>query len=229
MTLLIGCARRQIPVEMSQEEEAVSQADEIISQEAGVIFVTQAEDETSEETDMQPEDETPEESVIQLADTQLPVSAAAYCVMDAETGEVLLADQAQTQLAPASITKIVTAMAVAEHCQDLDMPVTVTEEMYADIDLLSSTVVPALRVGEVITIRDLLYGMALSSGNECASALAVATAGSVEQFAEWMNEIAGRTDAGDCHFVNAHGLDRDGHYVTALGMCRLWQAALQNE
>jgi D-alanyl-D-alanine carboxypeptidase len=185
----------------------------------------QEETETTKTAAVQTE---PENSSVALQNTPLPISAGAYCLMDADTGEVLLANQADEQLAPASITKVVTALVVAEHCPNLDEEVLVTEEMFADVDLLSSTITPQLRAGEIITIRDLLYGMALPSGNECASALAIAAAGSVETFAEWMNETAEEAEAAGCHFTNASGLDREGHVVTALGMCRLWRAALQN-
>lgn len=198
----------------------------------------QDEIQTAEQTDASGKNESAEQRGNELEtdsetentqEVDLRISAKAYCVMDADSGEVLVSHDGLEQRAPASITKVVTALAVARHCEDLDELVTITDEMYQDIDLLSSTITPALKIGEQISVRDLLYGMALSSGNECASALAVHTAGSVSAFADWMNEIVDEADAVGCHFVDAHGLDREGHYVTAVGMTKLWRMALENE
>ncbi|MGN0299469.1 MAG: serine hydrolase [Lachnospiraceae bacterium] len=204
--LLVGCAR--------DEKTPVSSISESTS--AKEDFV---------QDNIQTQEETKEYTVEEKA----AVSAKAYCVMDGDTGEIFMSYNGKMSYAPASITKVVTALAVVNHCEDLDEQVVITDEMYEDVALLSSTVHPALRVGEVLTVRDLLYGMVLCSGNECASALAVYTAGSVEAFTVWMNELAEQVGADGCHFVNAHGLDQENHVVSAEGICKLWRAALEND
>lgn len=222
-------------MQVSMQEETSAEATVISTQAEATVEDTESSVETESivetDTEIQTEPliESTAESVSEEEGFKLPVSAKAYCVMDAQTGEVLLSYNRKIPYAPASITKVVTALAVVKHCDNLDAKVTITEQMYEDVDLLSSTLTPALRMGEEITLRDLLYGMVLCSGNECASALAVATAGSVEAFSGWMNELAAQLGADGCHFVNAHGLDRDGHQVTAEGMCKLWKAALEDE
>lgn len=218
---------QEVTLSSTQVEATVENTESSVETES----IIQTESIVETDTQMQTESltESTTESVSEEEGFKLPVSAKAYCVMDAQTGQVLLSYNGRIPYAPASITKVVTALAVVRHCGDLDATVTITEQMYEDIDLLSSTLTPALKMGEEITLRDLLYGMVLCSGNECASALAVATAGSVAAFSDWMNEIAMQVGAEGCHFVNAHGLDREGHQVTAEGMCKLWKAALEDE
>ena len=124
------------------------------------------------------------------------VSAKAYCVLDADSGEVVAAANERERLAPASITKILTALVVLEHTEDLDVPAAFSESSLEDLAVLSSTLSPMPRPGEVMTVRDLLYGMIMRSGNECANLLAELTAGSCEAFAGMMNERAARAGKG---------------------------------
>lgn len=238
--LLMSCEAQQgeseaVSKKLVYETEKAESSGEAAESEGMEQRETQIVSETGQQqTQTANEIETQTESVSEVQvdvgqEIDLSISAQAYCVMDKDSGEVLFSHNGLEERAPASITKVVTALAVVRHCEDLDRSVTITDEMYDDIDLLSSTITPALKIGEQISVRDLLYGMALSSGNECASALAVYTAGSVAAFANWMNEIVREVGAVGCHFVDAHGLDREEHYVSAVGMTRLWRAALENE
>lgn len=83
-----------------------------------------------------------------------------------------------------------------------------------------------LRPGDRLTVRDLLYGLLLSSGNDAAYSLAEATAGSVQEFARLMNQTAERYGAGRSHFVNPSGLPDSQQYVTALDMALITRNAL---
>ena len=85
-----------------------------------------------------------------------------------------------------------------------------------------------LSKGETASIRDLLYGLMLQSGNDCAVALAVTTAGSVEKFAALMNETARKCGANDTNFVTPHGLHDDNHYTTARDLAKISAYAMKN-
>lgn len=86
-----------------------------------------------------------------------------------------------------------------------------------------------LRSGELYTVRDLLYGLMLASGNDAALALAYTVSDSLEDFLVLMNEKAQELDLANTHFANPHGLDHEKHYSTARDMAALMSAALQNE
>lgn len=163
------------------------------------------------------------------AAAQLPsVSAQGYCVIDASTGEVIVGSREQDTFAPASITKIMTALVTVENCADLDTTVITTESALTELEPLSSTMSPMPRPGEPFTVRSLLYGLIMRSGNECANLLAEYVAGGTEAFAELMNERAVQAGALNTHFVNAHGLDDDAHYTTPYDMALIMKAALEN-
>jgi hypothetical protein len=85
-----------------------------------------------------------------------------------------------------------------------------------------------LRQGEKLTIRQLLYGLMLRSGNDCAVALAVKIGGNVERFAEMMNELARKIGVEKTNFVNPHGLHDDNHYTTAFDLARISAYAMKN-
>ena len=84
-----------------------------------------------------------------------------------------------------------------------------------------------LKAGERLTIRELLYGMLMVSGNDAATALACSTAGSVERFAVWMNQKASALGLTTAHFCNPHGLDAEGHCASALDLARITAAAME--
>lgn len=157
------------------------------------------------------------------------VSAESYIVMDADSGEILMGKQVDEPLAPASITKVMTAWMTAEMCGDLDAEVIVSDWAANGIELLSSTLVPPASAGERFSVQDLLYGLMMRSGNECANALAEYAAGGETAFVEKMNEKAAEAGALHTHFVNAHGLDDPDHKTTARDMALITKAALSND
>lgn len=157
------------------------------------------------------------------------VSAESYCVVDAKTGEVVLAKNADKEMHPASITKIMTLLVVVEQCQNLDAEITASEEALTNLEPRSSTLDPMPRPYETFTVRDVLYGLIMRSGNECANMLAEYISGDNERFAKLMNERATQAGALNTHFSNPHGLDEEDHLTTAYDMALIMQAALEND
>ena len=156
------------------------------------------------------------------------VYAEGYCVMDADTGEIIIHKNMDEQFYPASITKVLTALVTLEHCDNLDDIITFSDWAINSCSANSSTMPPKGMVGEQMSVRDVMYGMMLSSGNECANALAEYIAGDITAFAEMMNEKAKELGANNSHFVNAHGLHDPNHYTTPHDMALIYQAALRN-
>lgn len=150
-------------------------------------------------------------------------SARGMCTMDVATGRVLFAHNAHQTMGMASTTKVVTALTVLENCQDLDTKIRVAD---AAIGIEGSSIY--LQKGEELTIRELLYGLMLRSGNDAAVALALAIAPSVADFATLMNQTAAKYGAKNTHFVNPHGLDDPEHYTTAYDLALLSAVALRN-
>lgn len=156
------------------------------------------------------------------AAADIQVSAEACVLMEPESGEVIYAKNADRRMRIASTTKIMTALVVLEHCL-LEESVEISGE-WAAVEGSSM----GLRAGEVCSVRELLYGLLLASGNDAATALACHTAGSVEAFADLMNARAAELGMNGTHFTNPHGLDDEEHYSTALDMAVLAAAALEN-
>ncbi|MHB8926337.1 MAG: D-alanyl-D-alanine carboxypeptidase family protein [Bacillota bacterium] len=149
------------------------------------------------------------------------VRAASAVLVGVGSRRVLWEKDGRVRRAPASTTKIMTALAVVER-GGLDEMVTVSPRAAATS---GSTV--WLSAGETLSVQDLLYGLLLTSGNDAAVALAEHVAGSVDDFARLMNEEARAIGATDTHFRNPHGLDEPGHYTTARDLALIAARALQ--
>ncbi len=151
------------------------------------------------------------------------ISAGAAAVMHVETGTMVFEKNADTPMLIASTTKIMTALVVLEHC-GLAEPVEILPD-YTAVEGSSMYLHP----GETYTVEELLYGMMLASGNDAATALACHTAGSIEAFAQLMNDKAAELGLENTAFRNPHGLDADGHHSTAHDLAVLACYAMQNE
>ena len=123
---------------------------------------------------------------------------------EANTGTVLFERASRQKAYPASTTKIMTCLLALELCEDTSKTYTCGWEATNGFGAQSSLL--GLQYGYVMTIKDLLYGLLLVSGNDCGTCLAVATCGSIEAFVEKMNEKAKDIGMNDTHYVNAHGL-----------------------
>lgn len=150
------------------------------------------------------------------------VSAQQAILMDAETGRVLYEKNPDKRGLIASTTKIMTALVVCEQCNVLDR-MRIPKEA---VGIEGSSMY--LREGEVLTIQELLYGLMLQSGNDAAVALAIYCGGTVEGFAELMNDKARQLGMDNSHFENPNGLDSPGHYSTPRDLAVLAAYAMDN-
>lgn len=157
-----------------------------------------------------------------LADQQPVSSAAGAILMEATTGKVLYAKNAHQQLPMASTTKIMTALLAIEH-GDLDEMVTTDASAYG---VEGSSMY--LQLEETVSLRDLLYGLILASGNDAAVAIAVHIGHGVAQFANMMNQRAKALGAFNTNFVTPNGLPDPDHYTTAYDLACIAAAAMQN-
>jgi D-alanyl-D-alanine carboxypeptidase (penicillin-binding protein 5/6) len=173
---------------------------------------------------------TPTESVDHAAgvDAAAPdVTARGAVVMEASCGELLFAKNQDAQFAPASTTKIVTAL-VADDLSDPEETVAIDVNSALLVASTGSTVM-GLQPGQEMSIRDLLYGMLLASGNDAAIAIAEHVAGSVPDFVELMNDKVAELGLEHSRFGNPHGLDQPEHYSSAYDMATFGRALLENE
>lgn len=172
------------------------------------------------------EESSPPQSVYSIASDTLNSGYA--CLLDRSTGAVIAVKNANTRVAPASLTKMATAITVIEMCDDFDQMLTVTRKTVDDMFLEGASVV-GFQAGEQASVADMLYGVMLPSGADAAITLAEHFGGTESGFAELMNQKMADIGLVDTHFVNVTGLDADGHYSTAADMARLLNYCLQNE
>ncbi len=149
------------------------------------------------------------------------IGAASALVMSAG-GEVVYEKNADERAQIASTTKLLTALVTVEET-----------ELNGELEILPEWTQTEgssmyLKAGERYTVRELLEGLLLASGNDAAAALAFHVAGGIEAFAERMNRRAQELGMIGSHFVNPHGLDEEGHYGTARDLARLMAACLQD-
>ena len=158
------------------------------------------------------------------------ISSESAMLIDADTGEVLFAKNANWRIFPASTTKLMTALLVLEHCA-MDEMVVIPQEVN-QFSATSSLMGLRAWVGKEIPVSDLIYGLMMCSGNDAAVALAIHVAGSEDAFVQMMNEKAASLGMAGTHFLNPDGIYLANighdHYTTASDMTRLAQAAYQN-
>ncbi len=143
-------------------------------------------------------------------------------VMETKSKRVLYEKNSKDKRYMASTTKILTAICIIENC-NLDDKVIVSKDT---INIEGSSIY--LEEGEELSVKELLYGLMLRSGNDCAQTLAKYCSESIEKFAILMNKTAKRIGAKDSNFVNPHGLHDDNHYTTAYDLALITSYAMQN-
>ncbi len=151
------------------------------------------------------------------------VEAQAECVMELNSRRILYESKGDLRLPMASTTKILTAATVLEHCSDLKREIAIPSQA-AGVE--GSSVY--LKEGDIYTVEELLYGLMLRSGNDCATALALHCSGSVANFSSKMNETAQKAGALASNFKNPHGLPCVGHYTTVRDLSLITCYAMQN-
>jgi D-alanyl-D-alanine carboxypeptidase (penicillin-binding protein 5/6) len=149
-------------------------------------------------------------------------SYSSEIVMDIKTNRVLHENNAYIKKYMASTTKILTAIVIIENC-DINEVVTVSKNT---VGIEGSSIY--LEEGEKLSVKDLLYGLMLRSGNDCAVTLAVHCSKTIDDFALLMNETARRLGANSSNFVNPHGLHDDNHYTTAYDLALISCYAMKN-
>jgi serine-type D-Ala-D-Ala carboxypeptidase (penicillin-binding protein 5/6) len=157
------------------------------------------------------------------AEAQKPqLEARAWALIDARSGDVLASHAASERLPIASTTKLMTAyVAMRELPLNQIVSAAPYESIYGE-SLLE------LMPGERVSVRDLLYGLILRSGNDAAYDLAVAAAGSEDAFVRQMNQRAAALGLSNTHYANPIGLDEQGNYSTALDLTTLARRLLRD-
>lgn len=153
----------------------------------------------------------------------LKINSRIAVAYDRETGLKIWGKDEDKKTAMASTTKIMTAIVVIEN-SNLDDIVEVSKRA-----AWTGGSKLGLKAGDKITVRDLLYGLMLRSGNDSAVALAEYVGGSVEGFADLMNQKAKQLNLKCTHFVTPHGLDNPEHYTTAMELAKITDYALNND
>ncbi len=153
----------------------------------------------------------------------LNLNARSCIVLDRLSKKTLYGKNEQSKVKMASTTKIMTATIILENC-NLNETIEVSKKAAG-----TGGSRLGLKTGDKITIRDLLYGLLLCSGNDAAVALAETAGGSIQGFSEMMNAKAKELGLHNTHFESPHGLDSDQHYTTAYELALLSDYALKNE
>jgi D-alanyl-D-alanine carboxypeptidase (penicillin-binding protein 5/6) len=152
------------------------------------------------------------------------INSRAGIIYDRKSGEIIWGKEENTRRKMASTTKIMTSIVVIENCKNLDQKIKISSK---SAGIGGSTL--GLSTGDEITINDLLYGLMLKSGNDCAIALAENIAGSVDNFVDKMNQKVEELGLTNTHFVTVNGLDAEEHYTTAYELAKIADYALKND
>lgn len=182
-------------------------------------FSTVCADDVDNEVDFEDTIEVTASNVSELPKT----NSRRYIVYDRISKSMIIGKNEDIKSAMASTTKIMTTIVILEKA-DLNETVTVSAKAGG-----TGGSRLGLKRGDKASVRDLLYGLMLRSGNDAAVALAEHVGGSVKEFAELMNEKAIELGLTNTHFVTPHGLDDANHYTTALELAKLTDYAMDNE
>lgn len=182
-------------------------------------FSTVCADDVDNEVDFEDTIEVTASNVSELPKT----NSRRYIVYDRISKSMIIGKNEDVKSAMASTTKIMTTIVILEK-SDLDETVTVSAKAGG-----TGGSRLGLKRGDKASVKDLLYGLMLRSGNDAAVALAEHVGGSVKEFAELMNEKAIELGLTNTHFVTPHGLDDANHYTTALELAKLTDYAMDNE
>lgn len=156
-----------------------------------------------------------------------PISGKNY-VLKKREGQVVKSKKQDEKIAVASMTKIMTALYIIEHVENLDQLVEVPMAIFQEIEEQGLATAGLLQ-GEVISYRELLYGIMLPSGADAALTAVQALSGSEEAFVQGMNETATALGMTNTHFSNATGMDEQAHYSSVGDIMLLLEYALRNE
>lgn len=169
-------------------------------------------------------------AAISIVPSPPTVNAKGYLLVDFTTGEVLAQGNADTQLAPASLTKMMTSYVIGLELKDGNIKdtdlVTISENAWAKNFPDSSKMF--IEVGKQVSVSDLNRGIIIQSGNDACVAMSEHIAGSEDAFADLMNAHAERIGMTGTHFMNSHGLPDPEHFTTPRDMAVLAKALIQD-
>lgn len=158
--------------------------------------------------------------------SDLNIYSESAVLMDSRTGKVLYTKNATQKMYPASTTKILTAIIAIEKCQLTDK---ITASKNAVMSIPSGYSNAAIQVGEALSVKDLLDVFLIHSANEAGFILAEHISGSIDNFANLMNEKALEIGCKNTHFTNPSGIQDENHYSTAYDMALIAQYCMKNE
>jgi serine-type D-Ala-D-Ala carboxypeptidase (penicillin-binding protein 5/6) len=151
------------------------------------------------------------------------ISAQYAALIDGDSGEILWGRNARGRVAPASLTKIVTALVALDRGRLSDRVA-----VQVDSRTMYESTVMGLTPGETVSMETLLYGLMLPSGNDAALAIAQQVGGSESGFVSLMNAKATQLGLANSHFLNPHGLDADGHYSSPADLIAFSRAGMRD-
>ena len=152
-----------------------------------------------------------------------------YVIMiQAQGGSAIARSRSEEKVYPASLTKVMTVIIALEHLRNPDQTCTVKEDIFPELYEVDASRA-GFEPGEIVTVRDLLYGAMLPSGAECSLTLADEAAGSEEAFVELMNKKCEKLGMTGTHFCNTTGLHQPEHYSTVRDLAVLMKYAIRNK
>lgn len=159
------------------------------------------------------------------------IAAKAFILVDADSGRVLAENNADTRLAPASLTKLMTSYVLSYeleqgHVHNDDL-VTISSSAWTQNPEFKDSSLMFIQVGTQVKLHDLHQGIVVSSGNDATTAVAEYLAGSDSAFADVMNQHAQKLGMTNTHYVNSHGLPDPNHYTTARDLATLSRAIIK--
>lgn len=156
------------------------------------------------------------------------ISSEYSVLLDVTDNKILAQRDPDTRIYPASMTKIMTLLVAAEHVENMDDTFTMTYDIIAPL-IAADASRAGFEEGETVTITDLLYGIALPSGADATTAIAIYLCGSEEAFVTWMNDKAEELGLENTHFTNASGLHDINHYSTPTDIALLMSYVMEND
>ncbi len=160
------------------------------------------------------------------------IDAKSWVLMDYASGQILTGSNEDARVAPASITKVMTSYVVSAELAHgkihMDDPVVISEHAWRSGGAGTDGSTSFLQLDSKVSLKDLLYGMIIQSGNDAAIALAEHTAGSEETFAQLMNQYAAQLGMTGTHYVDSSGLPNPDHYTTARDVALLSRALIRD-
>lgn len=160
-------------------------------------------------------------------ENNIEISAPSAILIESKTGRILYEKNSNEKRYPASTTKIMTALLTLENVEDLQSKATVSYN--AVFSVPSGYSVDTLKVGEELSVEELLYALLVKSSNEAANVLAEYVAGNVDSFATMMNTRAAELGCKNTNFVNPNGIQNENHYTTAYDLSLIAKETMKNE